>query len=239
MRKNIYNSFIFLILFTTAHSCSPYYDAGKSYFKDNDKIVSHSQLLDFNIPIKINFSGSITSNDKKYKVMGIIKLKDYNNFQIYISSKTLGFEIARIEFFDDSIYFQNRYNKTSFCSNLNEVSYLKGLQLDSRGVLRLMSGRSSNNMKLVLKPDSTSYSYNSLSHSGIIKFNNIGYVDYHKLTVGTRIIEVEYDQFYRKYKLPFRINGSIYGNDVVFQFDLKYTSISTLKSNYLHLHGCN
>ena len=235
MKNLILNSFYLLFILFFFSGCKTYYDYNKVYFKEKDLIIENSEKLNFQIPINIYFNGSIKDNKKTYKVNGIIKIRDYNNFQILLSSKTLGIQIAQLEFFGDSLIFKNKIQKTSFKSSISKISYLRGLQLDSNKILRIITGRGFSNINYSPMSDSDLFNYNYYSLSGLAEFTNFGFLKIHNINIGSSKIEMSYGNFYKKYELPTYINGNIFSNSSNFVFNFKYSSITPLKSDYVHL----
>lgn len=234
MKKLILNRIFLLVIFLSFFGCKSYYDLNKVYFKDNEAISKNSELLKFKIPLKINFSGTLVNNSKSYKVSGIIKINDYNNFQILLSSRTLGIELARVEFFGDSLIFINKIYKTSFKSKINEVPFLQGLKLNSDKVIRIITGRSFDNINYFPVLNTELYKYNNYSYSGIIDFYNFGFLKSHNISIGSSKIIMNYGNYYKRYMIPYDIEGNLFTRNSNFKFNFKYYNIQILNTNYTH-----
>lgn len=235
MRRDILIRSVFFTLILSLFGCNSFYDSTKVYYKNTDDIINNSELLNFKVPIQVNFTGTINNSIKTYKINGIIKIKNSTNFQIFLSSKTLGIEIARVEFFNDSIIFINKFSKTSVKSTITDLSYLRGLSLTSDKVLRILTGRSFVGLNYILLPNKNEYKYTNPSNFGKVIFTNSGYIKSHNISVGTSTLNVTYADYYKKYLLPYSVNGDIFTSNNIFSFNFKYTNISPLKGNYKQL----
>ena len=178
-------------------------------------------------------------DDKNYKVSGIIKIKDYNNYQIFLSSRTLGIEIARMEFYGDSIFFVNKLKKVTTLSKIDDLPYLKGFKLDSDRIIRILTGRTFYGLDYNLNLDTNMFKYNFYSYTGIIELYNFGYLKSHSITVGSSKINMIYREYFKKFRLPTDINGDIFTNNTNVIFKLKYSTISNLKTDFKHLYNLN
>jgi len=235
MKKSFSNKLFIILILIYLFSCKSNYNLDKNYYNTNNELFIKSKLLDFKIPVKIPFNGFIQNNIKSYKVGGYLKIKDYNNFQIFLNSKTLGIEIARIEFFNDSIIFINKLNKITIVSKINELSYFKGLNLNTNKILRILTGRSFEDINYYKIPNKDNFRYNNYSYTGIVNFYNFGYLKIHNITIGTSKIDMLYSDYYKQNKIPINIIGNIFTNNFKLKFDFKYIKILPLKSDYKHL----
>jgi hypothetical protein len=235
MKKNYLNKLFIILFIISLFGCKSYFNLDKIYYNTDNEIIIKSKDLNFSIPTKISFTGSITNISKTYKVSGYLKIKDYNNFQIFLNSRTLGIEIARLEFFNDSIIFINKISKTTVKSKISELSYLKGFGLNTNKILRILTGRGFEKINYNQINNTNKFKYNDYSLTGIVNFYNFGYLKTHNITTGTNKINILYSDYYRKNKLPVNIIGNIFTNNSNFSFDFKYTTIVPLKSKFVHL----
>lgn len=224
-----------LLIFLSFFSCKTYLDVDKDYYKDSNEIFKQSEKLNFQIPLKINFIGSLFYNNKSYKVNGILKIYEYNKYQIFLNSRTLGIEVARIEFFADSIFFINKITKFSIKDKIANVPYLRGLHLSSEEILRILTGRGFSGIVYSNISNTNKFKYNYYSYTGYVDFNNFGFLKSHFVNIGTSKINIFYEDYYRKYKLPYNINCELFTSNLTSKFNFKYTSINTLDKEYKHL----
>ncbi len=232
--KTILNKLFFGLIVLSIFSCKTYYNTEKIYFESDKDIIKFSSNLNINMPTIIKLKGFINYNNKKYNINGSIKIENENNYQIFLNSRTLGIEILRIDFYKDSLTLIDRINKSYY--NGITSDYLKidsNIVLSNNDLLCAFLGRcfsginykndSSNNLK---------FNYRNSVLQGYIYLNNFGYINKTIISINNiPKIEVSYNNYSKKYRLPTNISGYFLRRNENVRFIFNYLSVSKLKDN--------
>lgn len=228
-RKNTLSSICFLIL-TFLFACKPYYDVNKSIGLSNNELLNYSSDLNFNSALKIVFNANF-SNSKNYKVRGIINYFSEDKYQIFLYSKTLGIEIARIQLYNDSITLINKLNKSIQVTKTIKAGVLGNLSIENSDVLRLIFGRSLSNVSNVtFSGDLLKYKYTINQFNGEAVMYTFGYLKSNNIGNSKASLNCLYTNYSKKFNLPYILKGDVNANNENISFEINLSSVENIDS---------
>jgi len=210
--------------------CTPYYNTTEVNYLELSSINSEKQDLNDFVNKRIDFTGLINIEYKKYKIKGNIKICNINHFQVQVISKTLGIEIIIADFFNDSLIFIDKINKKYFIGKTDNFKTLSGSNFCSNDTMKISFGR-------VLLPTNEyncnsidvkcSYNFNNLK--GEIIYNNLGYLSQHSIISNNFLLNFNFDKYLKRSNIPEDIICSIKQETNFIKFGLNIVNVKTQK----------
>jgi hypothetical protein len=211
--------------------CSPYIELSGSNNAVQSNIIEQSNNYNFSKNIVANFEGKIILSDKNYNISGTIKFNSFENFQLIIISKTLGIQVAKIHFYDDSLLYIDKINHYYYNGLLSEFKYLAGLKISSEDISHLLLGRSLSNISLMMSVF-PKYKFYKNNFKGNFELYNFGFLRKHELTYKNTYLIFKYNRYYKKNKLPSQITVNYEFGNNKYKFYLNLYSIIFTNSKF-------
>ncbi len=224
------NRISYLLLFLFIGGCTPYYNTFEVNYEQLNNI--DKQVLEFHNfeNIRIDFTGQINFDNKKYKIKGNFKIYNSEHFQLQIISKTLGIEIIKAEFFKDNVLFIDKLNKRFFNGKTDQFKFLTGLDFNSNQILQILFGRvvlPINEINCNSINNKCSYNYNKFK--GEIIFNNRGYLSKHSINSQQFSINFSFEDYLKRSNIPEKIACHIKQGTDFIDFYLNIENVKTCK----------
>ncbi len=217
-----------LLFFT---SCNPYIESSVTNSVSQSDIIEKSNSYDFSKNIVVNFEGKITLIEKSYNISGVIKFNSFDNFQLIILSKTLGIQVAKIYFHNDSVLYIDKINHYYYSGLLSEFKYLSGLKISADDISHLLLGRSLSNISLITT-SFPKYKFYKNNFRGNFEVYNFGYLQKHELTYKNIHLIFEYDKYFKNNNLPSQLTVNYDFNNSKYKFYLNLYSIILTNSEF-------
>lgn len=258
--KVLSNSLIIILLTVFFYACSTIKSSVSNINSSNTNELFDNASKLYKNKLLVTFKADAVINNKKQSLGGKIHFINDTSVYINVVSATLGFEIARIYFTGDSVYYIDKINKTYYFGFANKFNNAIKIPLNGHIINKLFSGKiidfsrkndtdyklwnlsiNDNYLKCTYFADSVNKNnYSNIYYNitnQIVNINSLANVitaNYFEKNTGQKL-EINYNSYSGKSKLPNSFTILYTNTNINFVINVNYKDISKLKTNYISL----